>query len=135
MTSPVVLDASAIIAYLQGEPGWEMVDALLRSPGARMVSAANQAEIIAKSLDRSVGEADLRDILHDLDYRVVDITAADGDAAGWLCAITRPYGLSLGDRLCLATARRLGAAVLTADRAWPELAGALQLDIRCIRPD
>ncbi len=30
----------------------------------------------------------------------------------------RPAGLSLGDRACLALARRLGLPVLSADRTW-----------------
>lgn len=34
---------------------------------------------------------------------------------------TRPYGLSLGDRACLALARREGLPVLTADRSWAKL--------------
>jgi PIN domain nuclease of toxin-antitoxin system len=48
--------------------------------------------------------------------------------------VTRAHGLSLGDRLCLAAAQRLKAQVHTADRAWLDVADALQLDIRCIRP-
>ena len=47
----------------------------------------------------------------------------------------RTHGLSLGDRLCLAAAQRLKAQVHTADRVWLDVADALRLDIRCIRPD
>ncbi len=135
MNTPVILDASAVLAYLQGEPGWEIVDEHLRSDAACCVTAANQAEVIAKALDRGVEEDDLRAILADLDYKVVGITDEDGDAAGWMRDATRPAGLSLGDRLCLAVAQRLKARVVTADRPWLTMASALQLDIRCIRPD
>ena len=128
----LLLDASAVLAFLQEEPGHDTVQQALQSQPC-LVSAANQAEIVAKLLDRSVAPADVQAILADLAYAVVDITAEDGSQAGFLRAATRRHGLSLGDRLCLATAARLNAPVLTADREW--LALGLPLDIRCLRPD
>ena len=72
-----VLDASAIIAFLQGEPGSELVGQALESDRC-VVGAANQAEIIAKSLDRGVDLQTLHAVLADLAYAVVDVTAEDG---------------------------------------------------------
>lgn len=135
MSQPILLDASAVIAYLQGEPGSEEIEAHLVSGATCLVTAANQAEIIAKSLDRGASDEDLREILRALAYGVIDHPGSDGEDAGWLRPATRALGLSLGDRLCLAAARRLGAVVVTADRPWLKLATALGLDIRCIRPD
>lgn len=134
MSTLIVLDASAVIAFLQGEPGDTLVSAALES-GNCAVTAANQTEIIAKSLDRGMNEADIRAVLAALGYSVLDITAADGMQAGWMRAATRSAGLSLGDRLCLAVAQRLKAKVLTVDRPWINLAPLLGLDIQCIRPD
>ena len=74
------------------------------------------------------------DIITSIGYTVIDTSADDGAAAGWMRPVTRAHGLSLGDRLCLAAAQRLKAQVHTADRAWLDVADALQLDIRCIRP-
>lgn len=52
------------------------------------------------------------------------VTEADAERAAGLWTPTG--GLSLGDRCCLALARRLGAsAILTADRAWSGLAGVV----------
>jgi ribonuclease VapC len=62
---------------------------------------------------------------------VEPLTTADATAAARLRPLSRPVGLSLADRACLALARRLSAAVLTADHAWSGL--ALDLDIRAIR--
>lgn len=132
--SLVLLDASAVLAFLQGEPGEEVVRHALQTQPCAM-TAANQCEVIAKALDRGIDRPALENILAALGTSVVDILAADGAAAGWMRPATRALGLSLGDRLCLAAAQRLAAPVLTADRPWLALAEPLGLDIRCIRPD
>nr|WP_326532165.1 type II toxin-antitoxin system VapC family toxin [Rhodoferax sp.] len=134
MSKLIVLDASAILAFLQGEPGEEFVRQALQS-GNCMVTAANHSEIIAKVVDRGVDAAAIKTVIEQLAYVVVDVTAEDGECAGWMREQTRAIGLSLGDRLCLATAQRLKAAVLTADRPWLAMAQPLGLAIRCIRPD
>ncbi len=133
MSQASVLDASAIIAFLQGEPGSELVQLALQSQHC-VVTAANHAEIIAKSLDRGVSPDAIQTILAELAYVVIDIKAVDGIQAGYMRAATRAVGLSLGDRLCLAVAQRLKALVLTADRPWLSMAQPLGLEIRCIRP-
>lgn len=132
MTKATVLDASAVLAFLQGEPGHELVQQALQSE-ACVVTAANQAEIIAKSLDRGVNAHGIQTILAELVYVVIDIKAEDGLQAGLMRGQTRKLGLSLGDRLCLAVAQRLKAPVLTADRPWLSMAKSLGLDIRCVR--
>ena len=129
-----LLDASAVLAFLQGEPGAELVRAALEADNC-WVGAANQAEIIAKSIDRGVDRPSLQAVLADLAYTVVAITPEDGAQAGWLRQQTRAMGLSLGDRLCLAQAQRLNAKVLTADRPWLNVAADLGLTIQSIRPD
>ena len=134
MKPPILLDASAILAFLQGEPGEDTVRRALQASPC-WVSAANQAEIISKALDRGGSKETIERILKELQYTVAEVLAADGAQAGWLRATTRHLGLSLGDRLCLATAQRLKSQVLTADRDWLKLATVLGLDIVCIRPE
>ena len=131
----LLLDASAILAYLHEEPGADQVAEALTSLADCQLTAANHAEVIAKCLDRGVAEKDVLPMLAGMGYRVIGLTAEDGALAGQLRASTRRHGLSLGDRLCLAAACRLDCPVLTADRPWLELAAPLGLDIRCIRPD
>ena len=129
-----MLDASAVLAFLQAEPGHDSVRLALQNDRC-VVTAANQAEIIAKATDKGVEPSALREILEELAYTVIDVTADDGANAGWLRNNTRSLGLSLGDRICLASAQRLNAKVMTADRPWLGLAGGLGLQIHCIRPD
>lgn len=130
-----LLDASAILAYLHDEPGADQVAEALNALDDCQMTAANHAEVIAKCLDRGVAEDVVAPILAELGYRVIGLTVEDGAAAGRLRTLTRPQGLSLGDRLCLAAAQRLACPVLTADRPWLALAAPLGLDIVCIRPD
>jgi len=134
MNPPVLLDASAVLAFLQGEPGEDVVrQALQASPC--LVSAANQAEVISKALDRGGSKDNIERMLSELNYTVTELLPEDGTQAGWLRAATRHLGLSLGDRLCLACAQRLKTQVLTADREWVKLATELGLNIFCIHPD
>lgn len=132
MTAVTLLDASAVLAFLQGEPGQDVVRLALQS-GSCVVTAANQAEIIAKILDRGADPGTVKAVLGALGYAVIDVGAQDGEIAGWMRSQTRAIGLSLGDRLCLAVAQRLNAVVLTADRLWLTVAQPMHLNIQCIR--
>lgn len=134
MSQITVLDASAILAFLQSEPGDEIVRQALHDDEC-LVSAANHSEVIAKAIDRGADSQALQVVLADLAYTIVDVKAEDGTQAGLMRDFTRKIGLSLGDRLCLATAQRLQARVLTADRPWLAVAPALGIQVRCIRPD
>lgn len=124
----VVLDASALLAYLRQEPGAEVVDGVLAD--ARMASV-NWAEVVQKSLSAGVDVEGLRDDLQALGVRVEPFLPEDGDRAGRLWSLTRQQGLSLGDRACLSLGLRLGLAVLTCDRAWAQL--PLELEVRILR--
>ena len=115
-----VLDASALLCLLFGEPGAERVEALL--PGARM-GAANLAEVVAKLVERGAdGDAVLAD-LAELDLAIVPLDRAQAEASGLMRARTRGAGLSLGDRCCLALAASLSATAITTDRTWAQLDG------------
>ncbi len=113
-----VLDASALLAMLQGEQGGEMVEAILEHA---VISAVNWSEVVQKSASRGVPIEGLRDDLRALGMAVLPFDPQDGEAAAELWPTTRSKGLSLGDRACLALAHRLDVPALTADRVWAEL--------------
>ena len=125
----IVLDASAVLAFLQGEPGCDRVEAALPEG---VIGAANWSEVAQKVRARDADWALAAGLLMSYGVRVEAVTPADAEEAAlrW-----RPgSGLSLGDRLCLALAARLDAPVLTADRAWGEGPGVEQLRQRSADP-
>lgn len=129
----MVLDASAILAYLHKEPGWQMVEPALLAQQAH-VSPVNLAEVIGKLCDNGMDADSAVAAFNALNLQVVVFGVDEGVLAGRLRVETRRAGLSLGDRACLAAASRLHLPVLTADRPWLALAQPLGLVIRCIRP-
>ncbi len=114
----LVLDASAVIAFLRNEKGADVVASAI--PGAT-ISTVNLSEVAAWLSDSGADEGEIRLTLDGLN---LEFSTFDGDAAfaaGGLRRATRAKGLSFGDRACLALANRLALAVLTADRSWAEL--------------
>lgn len=113
-----VLDASALLAWLHGEPGGERVPALL--DGAS-VSAVNWCEVVQKALQRGANVDGMLDDVREMGLNVEPFTAAQADRAAVLWAQSRQQGLSLGDRACIALAIELSATALTTDRRWAQL--------------
>ncbi len=110
------------------EPGGAQVVDYLQ--GGRL-SAANYAEIL-HTLGRSGIEIELaRNLVAALRIEVVPLTADIAARAAILGTVGFRYGLSLGDRACLATAAELGVPAVTADRVWSDL--DLGVDVISIR--
>lgn len=126
--SRVVLDASAVLALLQDEPGASEVE---RHLGQAVMSTVNWAEVAGVLDARGLPPAPVRLALEALgiEVEVFDVEAADETGALWKA--TPDTGLSLADGACLAVARRLELPAVTADRAWLEL--DVGVDVQCIR--
>jgi ribonuclease VapC len=113
-----VLDASAILALLLGEPGADDVAGAIAHGVA--VSTVNLSEV-AEVLVRNQREAQPVIDRFRAQVAVEPFTYADALVAAAFSQPTRRQGLSLGDRACLALARRLDATAVTADRQWSRL--------------
>ena len=124
----VVLDASALLAYLQDEPGGERVGAIV---GSAVMSTVNWAEVIGKARDEGVDTRGLQEDLASLGLAIEPFSAVQAEIAGQLKERTRRFGLSLGDRACLALGSDRGETVYTADRAWGSL--HLGVEVETIR--
>lgn len=110
-----VLDASAVLAMLRGEPGGEKVFELL--PRA-IISAVNYAETVSKLIDLGASRQEAAEVVEEFALQVATLDAEAALDAGLLRESTRAKGLSLGDRACLALARARGLPAVTADRSW-----------------
>lgn len=109
-----LFDSSALLCFLQGERGADRVEEALVDGGR--CSAVNWSETAQKVLARSADWALARGVLQSFGVVVEPVTADDAELAARLWRAGR--GLSLADRICLATADRLDAVVWTADAAW-----------------
>jgi ribonuclease VapC len=118
-----VIDASALLAFLQDEPGAEHVERVLGA-GA-MVGAANWSEVAQKVRAAGRDWTLVRALFTSYEFTVEPVLAVDAEWAArrW----RRGEGLSLADRLCLALGERVGASVLTADATWGESDGVVQI--------
>jgi len=123
----VVLDASALLALLNREPGADKLTPQLLSAAAS--STVNLAEVHSKLVGRGLSpEAAWKATLSPV-REAVAFTAEHARLAGDLIAQTRPLGLSLGDRACLALALALKTPVYTADQSWKKLKLAVRIHV------
>ncbi len=106
----IVLDASALLAVILDESGASAV--ISRMDGA-MMSSVNLAEIYGRLVPNEAEEQLLVRLVSHLTVAAFD--SAQARDAGMLRPGTKTLGLSLGDRACLALARRERALILTSD--------------------
>lgn len=123
-----VLDASAVLALLNQEPGGEAVLPLLPSS---IISTINYSEVLAKLIEKGMAEdtAETMLAMTGID-QMVNFDPQQAREAAHLRPLTRQAGLSLGDRACLALGRTRNLIVVTAERSWQTLN---LCEIRCIR--
>ncbi|HEV2702627.1 MAG TPA: type II toxin-antitoxin system VapC family toxin [Steroidobacteraceae bacterium] len=124
-----VYDASALLAVAFAEPGADAVLELLSQPGGE-VSAVNWSEVGAKLAERGLKTDDIARELSAFGLDVIPFDEEQANIAASLRPATRPLGLSLGDRSCLALAQVRSARVVTADSNWKKLEGFEVLAVR-----
>ncbi|SPE28017.1 conserved hypothetical protein [Candidatus Sulfotelmatomonas gaucii] len=128
MDSPAVLDASALLALLRNEKGAATVYACL---SAAVVSTVNLAEVQSKLVAAGLSEQDAWWHIAEAGCPSALFDEEQARIAGGLIRITRPYGLSLGDRACLALAIQRKATVYTTDTTWKNV--GVGVDVEVIR--
>ena len=128
--SEVVLDASAILAVINAEPGSEkLTPELLRDA---VCSTVNLAEVQAKLVGRGWPPNEAWEDATSAISESVPFNDEQAKIAGSLVMVTRHLGLSLGDRACLALGLSRRAPVFTAEKLWGKL--KLGVRIHMIRP-
>jgi ribonuclease VapC len=122
----VVLDASALLAFLNQEPGSSVLESLLPQS---VMSTVNWAEVVAKLQERGVWTEQSQFDLEELGITIIAFDLKQALITGALRSLTKSAGLSLGDRACLALGIQLNLPVLTTDRIWAQLDLPIQVQV------
>jgi len=122
-----VLDASAVLALLNNESGADKLTPELLSNAT--CSTVNLAEVQTKLVSAGAAPDEAwEDTLSPI-REAAPFTDEQARIAGSLVAQTRAFGLSLGDRACLALGLALKAPVYTADKSWKKLKLGLRIHV------
>jgi PIN domain nuclease of toxin-antitoxin system len=121
-----VLDSSAVLAVIFNEPGGEKVVDLLQGG---LLSTVSLAEIHTRLLlDGRPADFAWNRILS-MGFDVCFFDDEQARLAAEMIGKARPFGLSLGDRACLALAIQRHAKVYTTDRAWMSLPLGIEVEV------
>lgn len=122
-------DASSLLAVAFREPGGKVARGALRGS---LVSSVNWSEVIQKLQARGKDTTQLARLFMGLGVTIVPFGVEAAERAASLYGETRAFGLSLGDRACLALGLETGREVYTADHRWTGI--PLDLKVRATRP-
>ncbi|MGA2351788.1 MAG: type II toxin-antitoxin system VapC family toxin [Terracidiphilus sp.] len=126
MPDLAVIDSSAILAVFFNEPGAEIVLPILH--GA-LLSTINLAEVHTRMLESGARAQQAWSWITSLQCEACFFSDTQARLAAELRSITRPFGLSLGDRACLALALERKATVYTTDRVWKQLDLGIEIEV------
>ena len=118
MTTRYVLDASALLAVLLTEPGANKV---LRYMQGALLSCVNLAEVTTRAIDLGKPLEDTLRQINRLPLHIVSYDAEQAHITASLRPASKQFGLSLGDRACLALGVARQATIITGDREWKNL--------------
>jgi ribonuclease VapC len=124
----IVVDASALIALLLGEPGADVVAACM--PEAAM-SAVNLSEVFTRMARERISPRLLWPKLEAVGLQVIDFDQSQAIVVSDIRDDARSQGMGLADCCCIALALHRAWPVLTADRAWTKF--GFEIDVRTIR--
>jgi PIN domain nuclease of toxin-antitoxin system len=123
----IVLDASALLAVLNREPGADKLTPQLLNVATS--STVNLAEVQSKLVNRGLSPQEAWEATLSPIREAAAFTAEQAMTAGSLILETRALGLSSGDRACLALGLALSAPVYTADKSWKSLKLGLRIHV------
>lgn len=126
-----VIDTSAILAYAFAERGAEKVERWIDAGAA--VSTLTVQETVSKLCQSGMSRTEAEELFLSLGLDVLNLDLDLAFSAGAMFDLTRPYGLSHGDRACLALGQKLSVPVVTADKAWSKVATDLGLTVEQFR--
>ncbi len=118
MINKIVLDASALLALIQEEPGTEIIKPLLSHA---VMSAVNVAETLTALQRIGILTEEASTLIAEIITNIIPFDFEQAKLVAELQNHVKHKGLSLGDRSCIALGLQLQAPIYTADRVWAEL--------------
>ena len=125
----VILDASALIAFVYAEKGHDVVAKVLH---CAVMSTVNISEVIKYMINCNTEKSEINLMLDKSLHKIMDFDRNQSYYAAELNTLTKTFGLSLADRACLALSLRTGYPIYTADKIWKQLQ-IKNIDIHLIR--
>jgi ribonuclease VapC len=129
VTFRYLLDASALLALIQEEPGADVIEPILESS---CIHTLNLAEVLTKLFQNRV--PDPAKLIQSLQIHALeDFSTSHASACAALHAATRGHGLSLGDCVCLSRAEQECLIAVTTERMWRTAVAGRDIEVLCIR--
>ena len=124
----IVIDSSALLAFLLREPGHEIVTAQLAQAS---MSTVNFSEVLARMSRENIAPRTLGPKLLELGLTLVEFDPPQAVIASEIRESARTHGIAMSGCCCIALAMHQAMPVLTADRAWTSL--GFDVDVQLIR--
>jgi len=121
-----VLDASVFLAAVNEEPGGDSLVAYLPDS---VIAVTTHTEVVTRLIDAEMPFEEAEELMSGFHVPAIDVTFGLAKRAAELRMATRAYGLSMGDRICLAVAETVGATAVTADRRWAEVKIGIPIEL------
>lgn len=116
--SKYLMDSSAVLTILFDELG---SNEILKYLGNASISSVNYCEVISKVVQRKacpeISNLQIKSIIEN----IIPFDEKIALYAGTLINSTKEFGLSLGDRACIATAINHEFEIITTDKIWSKL--------------
>jgi PIN domain nuclease of toxin-antitoxin system len=119
MASNIVFDSSVLIMLFAKEPGYEVVRQNMKHA---IISAINIAEVYKYCIEvQNLSEDDCKDLIKLCGIKIIDFCEEQALISAKIVKNTKQYGLSLGDRGCIALAILKNCPILTYDKIWQKV--------------
>ena len=116
MNNKIIFDASAVIALLAKEKGFEVIKRHLKNA---IISSVNISEVYKYCIEVQKLTKDEALLLITLsDIKIVDFNEEQALITAEIVIKTKKYGISLADRACIALAILKNTSIITCDKIW-----------------
>ena len=119
MASKIVFDSSALIMLFAKEKGYEFIRHHMKNA---IISSVNIAEVYKYCIEvQKLTEDDCRSLKKLSGIKIINFCEEQALITAKIIKETKQYGLSLGDRACIALAMLENCPVLTCDKIWQKV--------------